>query len=175
MLVTLSRWPCLFLVLLGTNWARAEGNCPVGYYPIGASQGQSGPQGCAPIPGYVKQNQRQSQMRPPPEWESRWGAIATDVTDTKNSSSGASLEQFSQESAEQAAILNCQQNGGINCKIEIVYGNGCVAMAGGNTGHNEKAGDTIDDAARKAMRVCKDADKNCKIYYTSCSLPVKIR
>lgn len=161
----------LALMLTTSVKLRAEGNCPPGYHPTGATQGQAGPQGCAPIAGY-QQNVGQQVAPQPPRWESRWGAVATDVT---HGASGASFDEYSQSSAENAALVNCEENGGLSCIVEISYANGCVAMAGGNTGHNEKSGETIEAASASAMATCNSADRNCKIYYTSCSLPVQHR
>lgn len=164
------RWPIFALLLLMTCWVHAEGNCPPGYYPIGASQGQAGPQGCAPIPGYSQQ--QRTQPPPPPIWTDRFGAIATDIP---NRSGGVSIDQPNWSSAEQAAIADCHSNGGSNCSIEISYRNGCVALVGGKTGHNAKTGPTIEIATQAAMKVCVEADTNCQVTYAACSPAVRIR
>lgn len=158
------------LLLLVTCWVHAEGNCPPGQYPIGASQGQAGPQGCAPIPGY---NQQQ-QMRPPPPpvWADRYGAIAIAPSPFIP---GASYNEPSRSDAEQAARSECQSYGGVNCKVEISYGNECVALAIGKIGHNAKAGPTIESATQSAMKVCNAADTDCFTAYTACSPAVRIR
>lgn len=166
----------LWLILISSsllgNVTHAEGNCPAGYYPIGASQGNAGPQGCAPIPGY-NQNQKSPQTQPMPfQWESQWGAIATDV---KHKTGGASLDQPTQDRAIKAAIIDCRNNGGSTCKIELSYGNGCAVMVGGDTGHNAKAGRTINEATALAMRVCNASDTRCQVAYSACSLPTRIR
>jgi len=163
----------LFGLLLLSSAIHAEGNCPEGYYPIGAESGQSGPQGCAPIPGYNQQQGQQQTPQPPqPQWEDHWGAIATDIP---NKSVGTATNLTSQSQATQAAIVDCQSKGGSACKVEIVYRNGCAALAAGDTGHNAKAGATVDAASEAAMKICRAADTHCEVYYSACSLPQRIQ
>jgi hypothetical protein len=158
------------LLLLATGFVHAEGVCPPGMFPTNPP-GAQGPVGCAPIPGY--NNQQQSQFGPPPpQWESRWGAIATDFS---HSAAGASIDQPDGGAAEKAALAECKANGGSDCKIELQYGNGCAALAVGRAGHNAKAGLTIDLAKQAAMKVCNAEDSHCFIYYTACSLPVRVQ
>lgn len=163
------------LLLLGSV-VRAEGNCPPGYYPIGAASGQGGPQGCAPIPGYTN-NQQQAQPQPPPplppRWVDQWGAIATDFA---HSSAGASVNQPNRKAAKQAAIANCQSNGGSACKIETWYSNACAVMVVGDKTHISVSAATIGDATQEGMKTCaKDGDTNCHVYYSACSMPVRIQ
>jgi hypothetical protein len=154
-----------FLLLGGV--AHAEGGCPPGMIPYRGTDLSS----CGPVPPRYYNNQQQQQPLPP-QWAARWGAIATN---SAHGSAGAGFNQPNREAAEQAALAECQSNGGSACKVEISYGNACVAMAAGDTGHNAKAGPTIENASQAAMKVCSDADTNCRVAYTSCSLPVRIQ
>lgn len=162
----------LYILIFSTGMVHAEGNCPNGYYPIGAAQGQQGPQGCAPIPGY---DQQSAQLPSPTGWaplrESRWGAVATDIA---HSSAGASVDKPTKREAEKAALAECKSNGGLACKVELTYENGCVAMSVGNKIHNVTSDATIKIASQSSMETCKSADTNCRIYYTACSLPVLV-
>lgn len=132
----------LFATLLSPHVsAHAEGNCPPGFYPT-TPPGQSGPQGCAPIPG----NSLDSNTSQGPHWVSRWGAIATDV---KAGSVGASIDMQSQRKAEKAAINDCKSKGGTRCVIQISYANGCAAMIVGDSIYNTTS-DAMADVAIKA-------------------------
>lgn len=158
----------LGLCLLATNMlAHAEGGtCPSGYYPISTP----GSTGCAPIPGY---NQQQTATKPSmPRWESRWEALATDA---KAGALGTATGRPSQESAEKSAIKDCQAKGGKICKLQISNANGCMAMIVGENVFNVQAGATESDAIQKGMKQCSVEDKNCRTYYSSCSLPTTTR
>jgi len=159
----------LLFLIAGTLHAQQPG---VDCAPV---QGQ-GWTGCAPI--YPSQPpaqgpQPQVPQRPTERWMDHWGAIATDFA---HKSAGASLDKQSRGDAEQAAIANCQSNGGLNCKVEIAYRNECAAMVVGDKGHNTAPGMTLGEAVQKGMKICVDSgDSNCRDYYSSCSLPLRIQ
>ncbi len=125
---------------------------------------------CGPDDSQQQPTQRQS--RPNPIWVDKFGAIATDIP---HDTGGASVNEADRSSAEQAAIANCKSNGGVTCTIEIWYVNQCVALVGGDTGHNAKAGLTIDLATQAAMKVCNASDTHCQVTYTACSPPVRVQ
>lgn len=168
---TISRLLAFVLLLSATGLVHAEGGCPAGYYPIGAPQGTQGPQGCAPIPG---NNQQQAQpLPPPPIWVDHWGAIATDGP---GGSFGASTDMSTRQSAEEAALADCHsKKGSSTCGVDLYYRNQCAAMVVGHETHNSKAGSTVDLAIQAAMNLCNEVDKSCFVYYTACSLPVRIQ
>ncbi|WP_425543733.1 DUF4189 domain-containing protein [Rhodanobacter caeni] len=158
-------------MLLTVGATHAEGGCPAGYYPIGAPSGQSGPQGCAPIPRYNQQPFQPPQ--PQPEWVSRWGAIATYAP---AGILGVSTGRASKSAAEQEALLDCKLRGGHVCKIEIAYDNECAAVVVGDKGYNVNTDATVDAAVQYGMRTCRDAGASgCHASYTACSLPVRIQ
>jgi hypothetical protein len=160
------------LLLLGGG-VHAEGNCPPGYYPIGAPQGQGGPQGCAPIPGDDNNQQQAQPQPPPPKWASRWGAIATYEP---NGSLGTAANMPSQNSAEQAALADCQAKHGATCRVQLSYRNQCAVMVVSDKGYNVNSAATSDQAAQNGMQTCnKSGDPNCHIYYSACSLPVRVQ
>jgi len=167
---TYLRWLLFALLLIVTGWVHAEGGCPPGLIPASGTNINS----CVPIPpGYYNNQQGVQQPQPPqPLWANRYGAIATDIP---NRSGGISVNESDRSRAEQVAIANCQSNGGSNCSLEISYGNGCVALVGGKTGHNAKSGPTIEAATQAAMKVCDAADTHCQVTYAACSLAVRIR
>lgn len=146
--------------------AFAEGGCPPGQYP---QQGQ-GWQTCVPIPGYSEG----SSNTPPPlqeQWASQWLAIATD---TPKGILGTSTNRQTAQDAESAAMLDCHAKGGSSCEVQISYANGCAAMVVGDKLMNTKGGSSKDSAEQKALSKCQEEDKNCRVYYSACSLPKRI-
>jgi len=159
----------LLLAMAGLLWngfAHAEGNCPPGQYAVGGQ----GWQGCNPIPGYGNQQQRPQQ--PTPQWESRWGAIATDGP---KGAMGVATDRGSERDASQAAMQDCQSKGGVNCQIDAAYDNQCAAVVVGG-GYNVSSRGTVDQAVAVGMKICRDAGRaNCHVHYSACSLPVRVQ
>ncbi|AWG27518.1 DUF4189 domain-containing protein [Burkholderia cenocepacia] len=146
--------------LVGISFtAHAQVACPPGWIPYSASS-------CGPDPD------GQGQAASPPQrqisWISRWGAISTDG---KAGALGTSTDLDSQQQAERAALSQCKAKGGTQCEIDLSYANGCAVMLVGDNTHNSNMGQTIDDATAKAMKVCTANDKNCRVFYSGCSLP----
>ncbi|WP_414649257.1 DUF4189 domain-containing protein [Dyella sp.] len=161
---------CIFMI--AASGAQAEGGCPAGMIPASGNNINS----CVPIPpGYYQQGSPPAQgtgaIYPKPVWADRYGAIAADLSPL---TPGSSFNEVSRDAAEKAAIKSCHSNGGINCEVEISYGNGCVAMVVGRTRFNTRAGPTIEAAKRKAMEQCQSNDMGCYVFYSACSLPVRI-
>jgi hypothetical protein len=166
------RWLLLGLLLLLGSSVHAEGECPPGMYPTNPP-GAQGPVGCAPIPGYNQQRQApQQQQAPPAVWNSRWLAIATD---SAKGSLGTATDMANQDEAEQMAMTSCRAKGGTQCKVDVSYGNGCAAMVSGDTGYNVHGAATLNEATQLAMQTCTKATTHCHVYYSTCSLPVRIQ
>ena len=161
----------LLLIMAGLFWnglAHAEGGCPPGMYPFQFAPNQ--PSSCAPIPGNGNQ---QMPQQPAPQWESRWGAIATDGP---NDALGVATNMRSKREASQAAMHSCQSRGGVNCKIDIAYDNQCAVVVVGDGAYNVPIAETLDKAAEIGMKTCRSSGRsNCHVYYSACSLPVRIR
>lgn len=159
------------LLLLGSGVIHAEGECPPGMFPTNPP-GTQGPVGCAPIPGY-NENQQQNQQPPPQIWESRWGAIATDEP---KGILGAAAGLPTKIDAQRAAMIDCQAKGGAPCKLEIAYDNECAALVAGSKDYSINTGPTADAANQLAMKTCSSGgDTACHVYYSSCSLPVRVQ
>jgi hypothetical protein len=151
-------------LFLGCSAAHAEGNCPQGYYPIGGGS-PGAPQGCAPIPGYDQGQQQQAA----PRWLSKWGAVATDIN---KGALGAATSMASKGQAEQSALADCRDKGGVQCNIETTYTNGCVTVVVGHPGYAVESAPTQIQANALGMSTCTGAgNTNCRILYTGCSLP----
>jgi hypothetical protein len=138
-------------------------------------QGQ-GWSGCAPInPSQQATQGQQPQVpqQPPERWQDHWGAIATYVP---SGSLGSVSDMATSSQAEQTALADCRSKGGIACKIEISYRNQCVGMIVGHPGYSIALGPTVGEAIKNGMKMCTDAgDSNCHVYYSACSLPVRIQ
>lgn len=159
----------LVSVMVYSQITLAQAACPPGTiaYGTGTDVSVCGPDNRQQQP---QQTQPAPQL-PPPQWLSRWGAIATDFP---HSAAGAAVDESNEQDAKNAAIANCRSNGGVTCRVELTYSNGCAALAIGRDGHNAKAGLNIADAKSKAMNVCNAQDTDCFIYYTGCSFPALV-
>jgi len=72
-------------------------------------------------------------------------------------------------------MSQCQSKGGTQCKILISFYNQCgaVIIGDGKIGANSAA--TIAQASEGGLKVCNAATTNCHVYYTACSMPVRIQ
>lgn len=152
-----------------------------------SNQSQAQVAGCAPgtipytvpgvstcLPGVADGNQQQAPQAPQqPQWQERWGAIATDES---HGVLGAVTGRATQGEAENDAIADCHAKGGSICKLEMPYANGCIAFTVSDSGYNAAADSTVDEAAKIGMDTCKKAGAgNCHVYYSACSPAVRIR
>lgn len=151
----------LLNLLSHSPFVYAEGGCPPGMIPYSGTDISS----CGPIPNF---NQNQSPQPPPPQWASRWGAIATD---SHAGIIGSSSDVSTSSEAQNSAIARCKKKGGINCLIEVTYTNQCAAMVLGDEKYTISRAPTIDDAIRLGTERCSTETKNCRVYYSACSLP----
>lgn len=158
--------PLLFLVKKG----HAEEGCPAGMLPANGNNINS----CVPIPpGYYQQDRSHSANPPPmPLWEDRWGALATDTT---TGVIGTATDMLSSDQAEKSAMNQCIKNGGTQCKSEGWYKDGCIALIVGDRNLNIQTGGSLNQAVDSGIKVCTKDDVNCHVYYSGCSLPVRIR
>ena len=109
---------------------------------------------------------------PPQErWAKRWGAIATDADNAKL---GAVVDMASEKQARSAALKACKDKGGINCTVDISYYNRCAVLVTGDKVYNVSSAATIDEATKSGFIKCERYDVNCRVYYSDCSLPVRI-
>lgn len=107
----------------------------------------NGWQGCAPVG-----NNNQATQPPPARWLDQYGAI---VAYGQGGELGVSANKMTEEEAKQAAMTDCQaQGGGSHCEFLISYANGCVAMLVGDKAFNASSDSTIEKATQDAKRVC---------------------
>jgi len=131
---------------------------------------------CVPPDVAMPSYQQQPQAPRPPQqiWVDHWGALATYEP---GGVLGAATDMKSESEARHNAIADCQaKGGGSNCKIQSVYRNECVALLVGDKFFNVSAAATVEEATQSGMRTCKgNSNTNCHIYYSACSLPVRIQ
>lgn len=156
----------LIICLSVTNRNAQAQFCPPGQYPV-VGQGWNY---CAPTPGSRENSVASTPVVP--VWRSRWQSIATD---TPRGVLGTSVAQDTPAQAEKEAMKDCSAKGGQMCKIQVTNGNGCVAMVVGDKVMNTNSGATKDEAEAKGIQMCSKDDVNCRVYYSSCSLPERIR
>lgn len=162
-----SRWINTLLLggLLVIGAAQAEGGCPDGMIPYQGNDLSS----CAPLPaGY---NQSSSQPVGP-QWATRWGAIATDP---EASALGVAVSLPSKRKAAKAAMTDCKAKGGISCELNFTYYNQCASMVMGASGSKINGAATLEEATAMSMRSCQTRDSDCRVFYTACSMPQRIR
>lgn len=119
-----------------------------------------------------------SQLTPPPktspgpQWAVQWGAIAYG-----GGGFGAAKQMSSVGEAKNSALRACRDSGaGGHCKVGLAYSDQCVAYA---TGDDYSVGiarsPMPEEAYSMAMASCAESTTNCKVTYSACSLPVRIR
>lgn len=108
---------------------------------------------------------------PQERWADRWGAIATDADNAKL---GAVVDMASGKQAKRAALKACKDQGGINCTLDILYYNRCAVLVTGDNVYTVSSAATIDEATKSGFIKCERDDVNCRVYYSDCSLPVRM-
>lgn len=169
-LPTIAALAGLPLLLLGADApVRAENGCPYGYTPwrvpiLSLSD-------CAPIV-----DDAPARRPAEPVWATRWGAVAIGDT-TKGGGVGTSVDRKSRREAENAAIKTCESTaGGSDCRADVFsYHNQCVALSWGFSTYVLFTAATLDQAADGATRRCTARNEGCRLYYSACSYPVRIR
>lgn len=161
--------PLLFIVFVGLSAASrissAEGGCPSGLMPTNASVPEGSAASlasCAPIP--EGPNAR--------KWQSRWGAVATD----DHGIFGIVTGQRSERSARSSATAECKRRGGSPCIADFTFRNQCAVVVSSSTVSYAQGAATEKEAEAIAMPRCKASNSGeCWVYYSGCSLPVRVR
>ncbi|QQQ00871.1 DUF4189 domain-containing protein [Lysobacter enzymogenes] len=144
--------------------ARAEGDCPAGFFRY-SNPGQPGH--CVPMPATAE--------RQPDRWQTRWGAIAIDPTASRGGA-GFVVGEASKRAAERRALAKCKETGGgPTCAVTISFKNQCVATAWGSNYTRSMTAPTQDEATRLAMDDCRQHDQACEVFYEACSYPEQVR
>lgn len=108
---------------------------------------------------------------PAGQWEKRWGAFVID----DKVGLGVSKNMPNKQMAQTAAIDDCVQKGGTQCKIQLVYSNQCGVIIEGDKTYNAARAPTVEKAKEIGLDVCRRSDKNCQVYFSDCSYPALVR
>lgn len=159
------------LLILGVSMfapggVNAEQGCSDGFYPGGT---QPGGQICVPIPGYGTSGG--ANQAPIEQWRPRWGAIATDPSGKTGIAGNAS----SKAKAEKAALNQCKDKGGADCRVNISYRNSCGVLAWGGGFMAVASADTLSEASQLALGNCSKDSSECEIFFSNCSFPERIQ
>ncbi len=153
------------LIIISTFFAsKAFAQCRVG----------SGPDMGDGIP-YCSDISPQATQSYSPIWEDRWGAIAIDPNVNKGGF-GTAENMQSKKVAEKHALKQCMNSGGTKtCKIEVSYYNQCAVIAWGDDNYHWARAEFIELASEMALEGCSKDTQNCKIFYSNCNYPVRVR
>lgn len=108
-------------------------------------------------------------------WADRWGAIAVDKSQ-QSVGIGVSEMMTSERKAKASAIGDCRAKGGTQCKVVLAYYNQCGVLVAGDAGYTSMGSSTAEKAAKLGMEQCvKTGLSNCRVYYSACSFPERVR
>ncbi|WP_442965366.1 DUF4189 domain-containing protein [Pseudomonas sp. CGJS7] len=143
--------------------ARAEGGCPPGHIPYAGTPALGSAASiasCGPIP---------SSQPAAPQWETRWGAIA------EGGEFGIVTGMRSERKAKKAAIAECQKRGGTTCSTMLTFRNQCAAVVSSTTNSFAQGAAYEEDAVAAGEKRCRESNTGkCWVYYSGCSLPVRV-
>lgn len=109
---------------------------------------------------------------PGPQWQTRWGAIVAG-----GGGFGASVNMTSKRKAVKEAMRACKSTGGgKSCTLMIAYYNQCAAVSWGDGSYSASASAGKIELARElAQAGCSGQTTRCKVLYSECSYPMRIR
>jgi hypothetical protein len=112
-----------------------------------------------------------TQPAPEPQWEERWGAIATG-----EGAYGAGLSFATEQAAINRALSECTAHTkGKPCRVRQTFHNQCAALAGGDAGSIAWTSGEVATAKQKAVAACSQHTKNCEVLYSGCSYPERVQ
>jgi hypothetical protein len=153
------------LVMLSYGNASAEYGCPAGMVPDAPAAAGA----AASIRSCRPNNSPQHQA---PIWSTRWGAIALDATGVSGQAAGERTER----SAKRAAVAHCKERGGEKCEPKFTYYNQCVVVVNTDDNSLTRSASSEDEAKEVAFEACRRRRSNeCKLFYSACSLPVRVQ
>lgn len=154
-------------LLVGSMAVHAQAACPPGTVPYGTG---NDPSACGPDDSQL---QEPAQPRLPPQiWVDHWGAM---VSDDSLGKLGVAADKQDEGRAWQAAEEDCRAKGGLNCTRLISYRNQCIAMVLGDKTYSFSAGTTATNAIQQATKKCSASTTGCHVYYSACSLPLRVQ
>jgi hypothetical protein len=172
------KFTLVLLLVFSSFGVWAEGACPQGQYPVGGQ----GVQGCAPIPGAGGGGGATSTPRPTGKWETRWGALAEGGGGDRRGVAlvtGVAESRKTKREASKVALQQCENGGGLKCKVIATYYNQCIAVVdpkgeseGVLTGKSViYMAQTLEIATAEALKGCSPTMPGaCAVSYSACSM-----
>ncbi|WP_425477345.1 DUF4189 domain-containing protein [Lysobacter capsici] len=157
--------------MLSLSGLAAARGCPAGVPSAGNP-------GCIPpdqsnSPYY--QSGASGQSAPAARWADRWGAIAIDDRDG-GVGLGTAQMMTTERKAKKTALDECRAKGGTSCRVILAYYNQCGVVVAGDAGWNSTSAGSVGEATKRSFEKCeKSGLKNCKVYYSNCSLAERVR
>lgn len=127
-----------------------------------------------PIPGM---SERTSGPPAPasPAWATRWGAIVVDMAMGGTGVSAVSGMK-TEGQASKSAMHACKKKNGTRCTVKITYHDQCAAVITGDTVFSTASAASVEEVARIAIDWCNgQGGTNCRLYFSDCSYPERIR
>lgn len=155
------------LALTAHAWDVAA-QCPAGIPSAGNPQ-------CVPpnAPGWRHGAPASSQesVVPRPRWKRTWGAIAADGV---SAALGVASGEDSKGQAEKVALKRCREQGGKQCVLDVSYYDQCAVLVTGKSRYLTQTAISIERASELGIEKCSARDTECRVYYSNCSLPVRV-
>ena len=158
----------LILALSAFAATTAWGQCATG---VNTGGGNCVPPDAAGMPDYNPGNVS-APSSPPPVWQDKWGAIALDKD---AGDAGTITDRDSKATAVHDAMSDCRARGATGCKVVLTYYNQCAAVAWSDDSYGASTDKTIEASESGALSACSKSGTGCKIVYSACSLPQRIR
>lgn len=152
----------LAFALIGFE-AKAEGNCPQGYYPVYNNNGGGGQVGCAPIPSNGSTTYSNAPRKPKPYWVDSYGTIAYGKNEKGEKVISYEKKISSQELSDRATFFICDTLKYTDCQIVLRFKNEYAVIVKDENGEfYSSAHSNRDRAADNAMAMCnKNNSQQC--------------
>lgn len=155
----------LIALLVASGYASAQ--CATG---VDTGGGNCMPPDAPGMPGY---NTGSVEASPPAAvWEDTWGAIVLDLT---VGAKGVSTRSPSKSDAIRSAMTECQSAGATHCEVQLTYYSQCAAVAWGDKFFSVAKNKTAAQANQDAIDACSQKSSGCKVAYSDCSPPRRVR
>ncbi|URL59526.1 DUF4189 domain-containing protein [Luteibacter flocculans] len=123
------------------------------------------------MPGYNAPN-ASTPVAPAPVWKDKWGAIALDKD---AGDAGTIADRDTKAIAVHDAMSDCKARGAQGCKVVLTYYNQCAAIAWSDDSYGASTDKNLQMAEDGALGACRKNGTGCKIVYSACSMPERVR
>ena len=154
----------IIFLLLSLTTQLAFSQCATG---VNAGGGACIPPDAPGMPGF---QQTRNPTKIQPIWIDQWGALALDES---TGQAGFVDHQSNLDEAKETALAYCRMNGSANCEIMLTFHNQCAAVAQGERASFARGPDQ-KETEEDALSHC-GSSKPCKIIYSACSYPKRVK